>query len=108
MTHEHAIEGQHGATGAATVMADIGGDVGAAVVYTPSTLAGHEIEIRPVGGDWDGTHTAVRERHVGDTVLYAGFFGSLPADHYMVRVRGHDGPTLTVEVCGGHVAEARW
>ena len=32
----------------------------------PRTLAGLEIEIRPVGEPWDGTHTAVRERHLGD------------------------------------------
>jgi hypothetical protein len=108
MRHEHAVEGAHGPTGPATVMADIGGDTGAAVVYAPPRFAGREIEIRSAAGEWDGTHTAVRERHVGETVLYAGFFASLPADHSIVRLRGDEGPTLTVEVRGGHVAEARW
>ena len=51
--HEHV----HGATGPAAVMADVGGDVGAAVVYTPAALLGRELEIRLVGRPWDGTHT---------------------------------------------------
>ncbi len=35
----------------------------------------------PRRGDWHGAHTAVRERHVGGRVLYAGVFGSLAAGH---------------------------
>jgi len=68
-------------------MLDIGEDTGALVIYTSEILAGEEIEIRPHGGAWTGTHTAVRARHMGDRVLYAGVFGSLPAGPYDLRVR---------------------
>ena len=87
MGHEHAHEHTHGPTGPATVMADVGGDVGAAVVYTPEVLLGSELEIRPVGRTWDGTHTEVRERRTDATTSWAGFFGTLPAGRYEVRVR---------------------
>ena len=64
MAHEHAVEARHGPSGPATVMADIGGDVGAAVVYTPSrALAGHEIEIRPAGARL-GRHAHRRSANV--------------------------------------------
>jgi hypothetical protein len=85
-------------------MLDIGGDTGALVVYAAPLYLGHEIEMRAHGGMWAGVHTAVRARHVGDTVLYAGVFGSLPAGRYDLRVRhgrGHShrasmGQTVTV------------
>jgi len=47
---------------AGSVIVDIGGDAGAAVISTPSELVGSEIEIRAVGTEWDGTHTGVHER----------------------------------------------
>ena len=43
-----------------SVLIDIGNDVGAVVVTTPSSLIGSEIEIRRCGTSWDGTHVAVR------------------------------------------------
>ena len=89
-------------------MADVGGEVGAAVLYVPEALAGLEIEIRPVGLPWDGTHTAVRRRDLGDSVLWAAFFGSLAAGRYELRVRENDERSLELEVRGGHVAEASW
>jgi hypothetical protein len=89
-------------------MADIGGDVGAAVLYTPVDLLGLEIEIRADGAEWEGTHTAVRERHVGDSVLYAGFFGALAAGRYELRVRDDASRQMSFEVVGGTVTEARW
>jgi len=68
-------------------MLDIGADTGALVVYTSDLLTGAEIEIRPSGGVWADHHTAVRARHVGDRVLHAGVFGSLPAGPYQLRLR---------------------
>jgi hypothetical protein len=108
MAHEHRVEAMHGPSGTASVMADIGGDVGAAVLYVPESLAGLEIEIRRVGDDWAGTHTAVRERHIDHRVIWAAFFGSLPAAEYEVRVRGDSGRVVGVDVRGGHVFEATW
>ena len=116
MTHDHVhthpstqdAEPVHGPTGPATVMADIGGDTGAAVVYTPGELVGQELEIRRVGHAWDGTHTAVRERHVGSTTLWAGFFGALDAGEYEVRLRDDASRAMGVEIVGGTVTETSW
>jgi hypothetical protein len=108
MTHHHESEAALGPSGTASVMTDIGGDRGAAVLYVPEELAGPEIEIRPVGTPWDGTHTGVRERHVGASVIWAAFFGSLAAGRYEVRVKGDDRRDLELRVEAGHVAEATW
>jgi hypothetical protein len=108
MTHHHDEEASLGPSGPASVMTDIGGDRGAAVLYVPEDLAGLEIEIREVGQPWDGTHTAVRERHVGSSVIWAAFFGSLAAGRHEVRVKGDDGRRVELRVEAGHVAEAMW
>jgi hypothetical protein len=108
MTHYHEPEAALGPSGPATVMTDIGGDRGAAVLYVPEELAGLEIEIRPVGEPWDGTHTAVRERRLGGSVTWAAFFGSLASGCYDLRVKGDPARGLQLRVEGGHVAEATW
>jgi hypothetical protein len=108
MGHHHRVEALPGPSAAASVLTDIGGTVGAAVLYVPESLAGLEIEIRSAGGAWDGTHTAVRERHVGASVIWAAFFGSLAAGRYELRVRADRRRVLDLEVCGGHVAEVSW
>ncbi|MDQ2839058.1 MAG: phospholipase [Actinomycetota bacterium] len=97
---------------AGTVVLDIGGDVGAAVVVVPPALTGLEIEIRAEGDDWAGVHTAVRERELprGGS-LQAAVFESLPSGHYQVRVRHGDHgvtPTVSFAVHGGHVTEVAW
>lgn len=102
-------EGPLGPSGEASVVLDIGPHAGALVLYTSEGLAGAEIEIRPGDGPWLGAHTAVRERHVGGGVLYAGVFGSLIPGAYQLRLKG-GGPRsfdLTVEVPAGCVTEAR-
>jgi hypothetical protein len=106
--HPHPAERPHGPSGIASVVSDIGGDIGAAVVYVPETLAGFEIEIRPVGDRWDGLHTAVRERPVRGSVVYAGFFGSLPSGCYELRVKGDPSREVELVVRGGEVAEVTW
>jgi hypothetical protein len=104
MGHEHV----HGATGPAAVMADVGGDVGAAVVYTPEALRGRELEIRRAGRPWDGTHTAVRERTLGTSSVWAGFFGALPAGRYQVRLRGDGSRSIDFSVVGATVTETSY
>jgi hypothetical protein len=89
------------------VVLDIGPHAGALVLYASEDLAGAEIEIRPGWGAWLGTHTAIRARHVGDGVLYAGVFGSLAEDTYDLRLKGGGprSPRLTVDVVAGAVTE---
>jgi hypothetical protein len=91
-----------------SVVLDIGGDLGAAIVRTPETLVGLEIEIRPEGAVWDGTHVAVRARSVPGGEVYAALFPGLQQGTYEVRVRGDDdGLVAAVDVEGARVSETR-
>ena len=107
-SHHHAPEMTLGPSSVASVVVDIGGEVGAAVVYVPKSLAGHELEVRAVGTEWTGTHTAVRERLVADARVWAACFGALAIGRYEVRVRDHGTRALELAVRGGEVTEARW
>jgi hypothetical protein len=91
-----------------SVVLDIGGDVGAAIVHAPAALAGSEIEIRRGGASWDGTHVAVRARHILNGEMYAALFPALRHGSYEVRLRGDaTGPVASLDVEGGRVVETR-
>ena len=91
-----------------SVVVDLGGDVGAAIVSTPGSLVGSEIEIRRSDAAWDGTHVAVRERHVSGGVLHAALFSGLELGRYEVRLKGDAAsPVATVTIEGGRVSAAR-
>jgi len=89
-----------------SVVLDIGGDLGAAIVHTPAALDGFEIEIRRREDSWDGTHVAVRPRRTPDDVVYAALFPELTQGDYEVRVRGGvaDGPSAIFAIEGGRVS----
>ena len=114
MGAHHEVESTPGPSGDGTVVLDIGGDRGAAIIFTPGDLSGEEIEIRPVDRPWDGTHTAVRPRDLRDRVAHAGVFGSLPAGPYQLRIRRGDPgrsrsePVVDLLVVGGEVAQLEW
>jgi len=114
---------------------DIGGDVGALILYTDADYAGHEIElslideVEPhdehehshehehepshdhrhdhVDGHGARVHTAIHERRAGELVTYAGIYPELIAGTYRVWI---DDPTLPnrVTIVGGEVAELDW
>ena len=90
-------------------MLDIGEGRGALVVYLTSESEGTEVEIRPVGEPWTGTHTAVRRRNVRDGSCFAAVFGTLAVGNYHLRMRGSDSEAvLDVAVGAGRVTEASW
>lgn len=91
---------------------DIGGNTGAAVVYTTAALDGMEIEIKPHRGDWNGAHTAVRRRPggQGSEPRFAALFYGLAEGTYNLRLR-HDSRSTdsrSIEVFGGCVVEETW
>jgi hypothetical protein len=104
------VEPAVGPTGPGFVVLDIGGDVGAAIVYAPPTLAGAELEIRRAGEPWTGHHAIVRGRYLSVGVKYAALFDRLESGGYQVRVRDDPagGPLPTFNVTGGRVTEVRF
>ena len=110
---------------------DIGGDVGALILYTDADYDEREIEISPVddlapanahdhteGHDHDHphehehehehrTHTAIHERQAGGQTTYAGIYPQLKAGTYRLWT---DDPSLPdrVTIVGGEVAEVDW
>lgn len=94
-------------TAAQPSVLELGENVGAAVIYTPSDLNGAEIEIKPSGAGWNGAHTAVRRRPVGggSSDLFAALFYGLPAGPYDLRL-DHD--IRSIRISGGQVTEETW
>jgi len=89
------------------VVLEIGGDVGALVVYTDPELLGAEVEISPARDDRRREHKEVLERSTGSTTRHALVFDRLAAGSYtlwldgVARARG-------VHVDSGAVAELDW
>jgi hypothetical protein len=100
---EHA----YGATGAGTVLLDLGPRTGALVLYTPAALLGREIEISPDAPGATRTHACVRERPGRRGTRYAAVYAGLAAGDYTVW-QDHDTPVSTVTVTGGQVTCSDW
>jgi hypothetical protein len=98
-----------GATGAGSVILELGGDTGALILHTPAQLHGTEIEISPESDGRPGhrTHSLVRERVTAAGTSYAAVYPSVPADRYTIW--GNDGvPVGSAVISGGHVASFHW
>ena len=95
--HNHTVRGEN-------VVLDVGGEIGALVVYTPADLAGQEIEISPVDGDGTRTHTEVHPRNIPGRTVYAGVFPQLKAGDYRLWPPGAE-KGVSVRIQGGRVAE---
>jgi hypothetical protein len=86
---------------------DIGGNVGALVLFTDERFLDREIEISPIGDETRRTHTAIHQRVVGGRLLFAGVYPDLPAGNYRIWI---DDPSLPdqVTIRGGEVTEVDW
>jgi hypothetical protein len=89
------------------VVLEIGGDLGALVVYTDPALLHTEIEISPAGDDAGRSHKDVLERVLPGRSLYAAVFDRVRSGTYTLW---HDGiaKSRDVEVESGRVAELDW
>jgi hypothetical protein len=105
MGHQHAV----GATGAGSVVLELGGEVGVLVVATPAALLGREIEISPEASpeSTPRTHSLVRERVTASGTSYAAVYPGIPAGQYTVW-RDALIPAGTITVTGSQVASFRW
>lgn len=92
----------YGPTGVGSVVLDVGGEVGALILYTPAAAAGAEIEISAPGGR--RTHACVRERRGGQGTRYAAVYQGLAAGDYTIW--GESGtPLARVRVTGGRITQ---
>ena len=102
-------QSQLGPSDNATVMLDIGGDLGALIITTAESLLLAEIEVSHADADPHAhrPHVAVRERRGPGGVQYAAIYPSLPSGDYTVW--GLDGqPADKVQIVGGEVAQLDW
>jgi hypothetical protein len=89
---------------------DVGGDVGALVLYTDARFAEAEIEISPENDEGARVHTAIHERSARDhegRQVYAGIFPDLRAGPYRIWAP-EPGLRDRVTVIGGEIAEVDW
>jgi hypothetical protein len=86
------------------VVLEIGGDLGALVVYTDAQLVHEEIEISPSGEDACRSHKDVLERVVDGRSSYAAVFDRLPGGSYTLWHRDSAAARGVVVAAGG-VAE---
>jgi hypothetical protein len=101
----HHTEVQPGALVAGSVVLDIGGDIGAALISMPDETTGMEVEIRRTDDPWDGTHTGIRPS--GPLGSFA-VFGRLRAGDYEIRVKGSTDPVLALQIVGSEVSQLTW
>jgi hypothetical protein len=98
--------------GQGPVVLDIGGDVGALVVAMPETMAGVEIEIRPVGASRRAvahrSHVGVVGRPVRGRTIWSAVFPVLHAGQYELYERVAGRPQLIVDISGGAVTQVSW
>ncbi len=86
---------------------DIGGDVGALILYADETLVGSEVDLTREGeAHHHGTHTAIRRRRVNGADVICGVYPELHIGTYQVWGL-HDRPIGTVAIEGGRVSEVR-
>lgn len=97
-----------GPSSAGSVVLEVGADIGALVLHTPAALDRREIEISPYGVEVaHRTHSQVRERRVGGSVLHAAVYPGLTAGDYTIW---RDATTSAgmVTIHGGQVTDWQW
>ena len=97
-----------GPSGPGTVVMDLGGEIGALILYTPDDLDGREIEIsRDDEPGGHRTHSQVRARHMPGVTRYAAVYPGLRGGAYTIW--GDEvSPLGTVVIKGGQVTSWRW
>jgi hypothetical protein len=93
--HHHAPSGPG-------VVLDIGGDVGAVVVYLGAQATGEELDIQPVGDPAGRFHTGIHPRPLGDDVVRVAVFPEVRAGAYEL-LDEHGAPFAVLAAAGGEV-----
>jgi hypothetical protein len=102
-THEQYADRPH----PEYVVLEIGGDLGALIVYTDPDMHGVEIEISRSGEDGTRSHKDVLERSLGGRPAFSAVFDQISEGSYTLWVAG-TARARDVHVGGGKVAELDW
>ncbi|HVA85190.1 MAG TPA: hypothetical protein VNF73_02605 [Candidatus Saccharimonadales bacterium] len=86
---------------------DIGGDIGALILYAPEEYDEREIEVSPIGDESNRVHTAIHERRAGGRTVHAGIYPALRAGTWRIWA-DRPGMVDRVTIVGGQVAEVDW
>jgi hypothetical protein len=86
------------------IVLNIGGDIGALIIYTREDLNERQIDVGPTGNDARKIHNVVRERRINGRPVFAAVFPSLPAGEYKTWTD----PAAGFTIAGGEVAEVDW
>ena len=85
---------------------DIGGDVGALIVYADEACLGSEIDLTPVGAPQSHqVHTMVRRRRAASGDVIAGLFPELVEGTYTLWGLSGNGPIGEVTIVGGQITQ---
>lgn len=111
--HEHAHAPEHRTAqdkerlGHGAPVLDIGGDIGALVLYTDADLEGFEIDVSSDQDPGRRTHTEILKRTVGGRTFWAGVYAELGAGDYTVHWDDPSRPRV-FSITGGSVTELDW
>lgn len=115
--HEHGPEGgaasgtsaerKPSGIGYGAPVLDIGGDIGAMVLYTAPELEDVEIEVSLTTDDQHRTHTQVHRRTVNGSTFWAGVYAELPEGDYQV-FWDDSSVRRSFTITGGAVTELDW
>ena len=102
--HEHHDDRVH----PESVVLDIGGDIGAMLLYTSAERRGQEIEISPKSAPDHRTHVEILERPLpsGETVFAGAYYGLREGDYLIWGEQ--DSPVDEVHVKGGQITTVDW
>ena len=89
------------------VVLDIGGNIGALIIYTDEDWRGEEIELSPKGNASQRVHNQVHERRINGRSVFAAVYPDLQAGDYDIW-RNDSTPGGSVTIVGGEVATVDW
>lgn len=108
VSHDH----RYGPSQAASVVLDLGADIGALILEADESLLGAEIEISPVplGEETETpvrTHSMVRQRLTDPHPTYDAVYPGLKEGGYTIW-SGPDTAEATVQIVGGRITRHRY
>jgi hypothetical protein len=106
--HGSQLHERHAArTHPESVVLDLGGDIGALILYTDPAMLGVEVEISACEEDDRRSHKEVLERQINGHPVYSAVFDNVRAGRHTLWL-DDKARERNVVVTGGVVAEVDW